>query len=123
MSDEALKSLGRYEIKGVLGQGAMGLVYDGHDPKLNRRVAIKTILTGKLSPDAAKMAKVRFQREVRAVARLNHRHIVQVYDYGAEGELAYIVMEFIQGKELKDAFDANERFDIKEAVHIMGELC
>ena len=43
MSDEALKSLGRYEIKGVLGQGAMGLVYDGHDPKLNRRVAIKTI--------------------------------------------------------------------------------
>ena len=48
-----IKSLGRYEIKGVLGQGAMGLVYDGHDPKLNRRVAIKTILTRKLSPEAA----------------------------------------------------------------------
>ena len=54
MSSEALKSLGRYQIKGVLGQGAMGLVYDGHDPKLNRRVAIKTILTGKLSPDGFK---------------------------------------------------------------------
>ena len=48
---------------------------------------------------------------------------MQVYDFGAEGEVAYIVMEFIQGKELKDFFDANERFDIKEAVHIMGELC
>jgi serine/threonine-protein kinase len=81
MSDE-LKSLGRYEIKGVLGKGAMGLVYDGLDPKLNRRVAIKTILTGKLSAEAARMATVRFEREVRAVARLNHGNVVQVYDFG-----------------------------------------
>jgi len=122
MSDEALKSLGRYEIKGVLGQGAMGLVYDGHDPKLNRRVAIKTILTGKLSPEAAKMAKVRFQREVRAVARLNHGNVVQVYDFGQEGELAYIVMEFIKGKELKDYFDRNERLDLATIYRLMTEL-
>ena len=66
---------------------------------------------------------MRLDREAQAVARLNHPNIVQVYDFGAEGEVAYIVMEFIQGKELKDFFDANERFDIKEAVHIMGELC
>jgi serine/threonine protein kinase len=78
-----LKSLGRYKIKGVLGQGAMGLVYDAVDPKLDRRVAIKTILTQKLSAEAARMAKVRFEREVRAVARLNHPNIVQVYDFGA----------------------------------------
>ena len=97
MSDE-LKSLGRYEINGVLGKGAMGLVYDGLDPKLNRRVAIKTILTGKLSAEAARMATVRFEREVRAVARLNHGNVVQVYDFGTEGELAYIVMEYIQGR-------------------------
>jgi eukaryotic-like serine/threonine-protein kinase len=122
MSSEPLKTLGRYTIKGVLGQGAMGLVYDGHDPKLNRRVAIKTILTGKLSPDAAKMANMRFQREVRAVARLNHGNVVQVYDFGHEGELAYIVMEFIQGKELKDSFDRNERFDLKTVFRLMGEL-
>ena len=95
-----IKTLGRYKIQGVLGQGAMGLVYDGVDPKLNRRVAIKTILTRKLSPEAAKMATVRFQREVRAVARLNHGNIVQVYDFGSEGDLAFIVMEFVQGKEL-----------------------
>ena len=120
MSD--LKTLGRYTIKGTLGQGAMGLVYDGLDPKLNRRVAIKTILTRKLSPDAAKMATVRFQREVRAVARLNHGNIVQVYDFGTEGDLAYIVMEFIEGKELKDYLDGAERFDLKRVYAIMTQL-
>jgi eukaryotic-like serine/threonine-protein kinase len=117
-----LKSLGRYEIKGVLGQGAMGLVYDGHDPKLNRRVAIKTILTRKMAPEQAKMATVRFQREVRAVARLNHGNIVQVYDFGTESDLAYIVMEFIEGKELKDYLDGSERFDLKRILTVMGEL-
>ncbi len=72
---EELKSLGRYKIRGVLGKGAMGLVYDGLDPNLNRRVAIKTILTRKLDAEAARMISVRFEREVRAVARLNHRNI------------------------------------------------
>ena len=117
-----LKSLGRYQIRGVLGQGAMGLVYDGLDPKLNRRVAIKTILTRKLSPDAARMATVRFEREVKAVARLNHPNVVQVYDFATEGDLAYIVMEFVQGKELKDFLDANERFDLKRIFSVMAEL-
>ena len=117
-----LKSLGRYQIQGVLGKGAMGLVYDGLDPNLNRRVAIKTILTQKLDPEAARMITVRFEREVRAVARLNHRNIVQVYDFGAEGELAYIVMEHIQGRELKDFFDAKERFDLKTIFRLMTEL-
>jgi len=119
---EDLKSLGRYQIRGVLGKGAMGLVYDGVDPNLGRRVAIKTILTRKLDAEAARMIAVRFQREVRAVARLNHRNIVQVYDFGAEGELAYIVMEFIQGRELKDYFDAHERFGLEKAFRLMIEL-
>src|SRR5919108_2944257 len=116
---EELKSLGRYEIKGVLGKGAMGLVYDGLDPKLKRRVAIKTILTRKLDGEAARMIKVRFEREVRAVARLNHPNIVQVYDFGAEGDLAYIVMEFIEGKELKDYFDQKHGFDFGTIFRLM----
>jgi serine/threonine protein kinase len=119
---EEIKTLGRYKIQGVLGKGAMGLVYDGIDPNLDRRVAIKTILTRKLDPEAARMIAVRFEREVRAVARLNHRHIVQVYDFGTEGELAYIVMEYIQGKELKDRMEGGERFDLKSAFRIMIEL-
>ena len=119
---DELKSLGRYQIKGVLGKGAMGLVYDGHDPNLNRRVAIKTIITRTLDEATAKHYTLRFQREVRAVARLNHPNIVQVYDYGNEGELAYIVMEHVQGRELKDCFDAKEPFDLKTIFRLMTEL-
>ena len=119
---EDLKSLGRYQIKGVLGKGAMGLVYDGLDPGLNRRVAIKTILVKQLDEEMARMYSKRFEREVRAVARLNHRNIVQVYDFGSEGDIAYIVMEYIQGKELKDYFDAGQRFDIKTTFRMMTEL-
>jgi serine/threonine-protein kinase len=68
---DQLKSLGRYQIQGVLGKGAMGLVYDGRDPKLNRRVAIKTILTRTLDESTARHYSMRFQREVRAVAAIS----------------------------------------------------
>jgi eukaryotic-like serine/threonine-protein kinase len=122
MAEAELKALGRYTIERTLGKGAMGVVYEGLDPKLNRRVAIKTILKSHLDPDTAKDYSLRFSREAQAVARLNHPHIVQVYDFAEEGDIAYLVMEFIRGKELKNFFDAAERFDIKEAVRIMGEL-
>jgi serine/threonine-protein kinase len=117
-----IKSLGRYKIKGVLGKGAMGLVYDGLDPRLDRRVAIKTIQTATLDEATAKHYAMRFKREVRAVAKVNHPNIVQVYDFGTEGDLAYIVMEYIQGKELKDALDAKQRFDLPTIFRMMGEL-
>jgi len=117
-----LKSLGRYKIKGVLGKGAMGLVYDGVDPTLERRVAIKTILTRNMDEATAKHYAMRFKREVRAVAKVNHPNIVQVYDFGTEGDLAYIVMEYIQGKELKDALDAKRPFDLGTIFQMMGQL-
>ena len=120
---EQLKQLGRYDLTRVLGKGAMGIVYEGMDPKLHRKVAIKTILKGHMDDDdAAKEYSMRFMREAQAVARLNHPHIVQVYDFGEEAAVAYIVMEFIKGKELKSFFDANERFELKETVRIMCEL-
>src|SRR5262245_53703741 len=122
MAEAELKALGRYTIERTLGKGAMGVVYEGLDPKLNRRVAIKTILKSHLDPDTAKDYSMRFSREAQAVARLNHPNIVQVYDFAEEGDIAYLVMEFIRGKELKSFFDANERFDLKEAVRIMCEL-
>src|SRR6266704_2297477 len=118
-----LKTLGRYNIERTLGKGAMGVVYEGVDPRLGRRVAIKTILISQLDEETAKDFSMRFVREAHAVARLNHPNIVQVYDFGEEGDIAYLVMEFIKGKELKTFFDANERFDLKEAVRIMAELC
>jgi eukaryotic-like serine/threonine-protein kinase len=117
-----IKQLGRYKINGVLGKGAMGLVYDGVDPQLNRRVAIKTILTASLDEATAKHYTMRFKKEVRAVAKVNHPNIVQVYDFGTEGDLAYIVMEYIQGRELKDALDKKERFDLRAMFQMMAQL-
>src|SRR5918912_1170237 len=118
-----LKTLGRYNIERTLGKGAMGVVNEGLDPRLGRRVASKTILKSHLDEDTARDYSMRFVREAQAVARLNHPNIVQVYDFGEEGDIAYLVMEFIKGKELKSFFDASERFDLKEAVRIMCELC
>jgi serine/threonine-protein kinase len=118
-----LKRIGRYEIERVLGEGAMGVVYEGRDTRLHRKVAIKTILKSALGSESAKEYSTRFAREAEAVARLNHPNIVQVFDFAEEGDIAYIVMELVRGRELKTFFDAKERFELKEVVHIMGELC
>ena len=118
-----LKRIGRYDIARILGEGAMGVVYEGNDTRLHRKVAIKRILKSALDSDAAKEYSMRFAREAQAVARLNHPNIVQVFDFAEEGDVAYIVMEFVKGKELKHFFEAKERFEMKEVVHIMGELC
>src|SRR6267378_3085252 len=116
------KTLGRYQLGRVLGKGAMGSVCEALDPKLHRKVAIKTILMGQLDEETARDFSVRFEREARAVARLNHPNIVQVYDFGEEGDTAYLVMELIDGKELKSALTTGRPFDRRECVRIMCEL-
>lgn len=118
-----LERLGRYQITQVLGQGAMGVVYAAHDPLLNRQVAIKTILRANLlDADLATDASTRFVREAQAVARLTHPHIVTVFDFGEEGDVAYIVMEFIHGRDLKSRLDEGNFFELAEAIRIMSEL-
>jgi serine/threonine protein kinase len=118
-----LKQLGRYEIVRVLGSGAMGVVYEGHDSKLHRQVAIKTIIKSALV-DAAQAAdySARFMREAQAVAQLNHPNIVTVYDFGEEGDIAYFVMEFIQGHELKQYLDSGVQFSLDKSIGLMLEL-
>jgi len=116
------QTLGRYQLERVLGKGAMGIVYEALDPKLHRKVAIKTILVDQLDAETAKDFSMRFEREARAVARLNHPNIVQVYDFGKEGKVAYIVMEFIRGTELKSSLAGNQLVDRKECVRVMCEL-
>jgi serine/threonine-protein kinase len=116
------QTLGRYQLERVLGKGAMGIVYEALDPKLHRKVAIKTILINQLDEETAKDFSMRFEREARAVARLNHPNIVQVYDFGKEGEVAFLVMEFIKGTELKSSLSGNQLIDRKECVRVMCEL-
>jgi serine/threonine protein kinase len=90
--------IGRHEVVRLLGRGAMASVYEGRDPSLERRVAIKVLDQRELGhPDLAE----RFLREARAVARLSHPHIVGVYDVGVEGDLAYMVMELMRGQTLQ----------------------
>lgn len=93
--------LGRYEIEKELGKGAMGVVYQGKDPKIGRIVAIKTMaLSQEFEGDELQEVKERFFREAETAGRLNHPNIVSIYDAGEEHDLAYIAMEFLRGKDL-----------------------
>lgn len=93
--------LGRYQVEKELGKGAMGVVYLGRDPKINRVVAIKTMaLSQEFDADELEDVKARFFREAETAGRLNHPNIVTMYDAGEEHDLAYIAMEFLKGKDL-----------------------
>jgi len=116
-------TLGRYQLLRVLGRGSMGIVYEGLDPKLNRQVAVKTILKSQLvDPVLAEEYTARFMREAQAVARLNHPHIVTVFDFGNEVDIAYLVLEFIHGRELKSLLEEKQFLAMDEVVRIIGEL-
>ncbi len=118
-----LKQLGRYEIIRVLGSGAMGVVYEANDSKLHRRVAIKTIIKSAMVDEAqAADYSERFMREAQSIARLNHPNIVTVYDFGEEGDIAYFVMEFIQGHELKEFLDSGVQFPLQKSLNYMLDL-
>jgi serine/threonine-protein kinase len=114
--------LGKYEIAGILGKGAMGTVYDAHDPVIDRRVAIKTLELPDAIDTEAQQELARFKREAKAAGRLTHPNIIGVFDYGETAKLAYIVMEFVDGRSLKSLLDKNERFPPTETIRIIEEL-
>jgi tRNA A-37 threonylcarbamoyl transferase component Bud32 len=117
------KTLGKYRLVERLGQGGMAQVYKAYQPDLDRYVAIKVLhphLTG--DEDFA----ARFRREARAVAALEHPHIVRIYDFDADGELAFLVMEYLKGTSLKarlhDLDCRDEQMDLEEVERIVGAL-
>jgi eukaryotic-like serine/threonine-protein kinase len=114
--------LGKYELRGTLGRGAMGTVYSGWDPVISRKVAIKTVRLPDPSDAEAQEELARFKREAQAAGRLNHPNIVGVFDYGETADIAYIVMEFIDGDSLKGMLDRQERFAPAEIVRVMEQL-
>ncbi len=117
-----LRQLGRYDLIRVLGQGAMGKVYEAHDPNLGRRVAIKTIRVDGLSPADATEYEVRFRVEAHSAARLQHPHIVSVYDADRDGDTNFLVMEFVQGQDLKHHLDQGARYTLGQTLEIMTGL-
>ena len=96
-----IETLGRYKILSVIGQGAMGVVYKAVDPMIDRTVAIKTVNLS-FNKDEQAEYELRFQQEIKAAGRLNHPNIVTIYDVGRNENMAYMAMEFLEGKELKD---------------------
>ena len=100
MSKKKQAQIGRYKIVGELGRGAMGVVYRAEDPALDRVVALKTIL---LSDDVEnrKEYEKRFALEARAAGKLNHPNIVTTFDFGEEGDLAFLAMELLEGTDLR----------------------
>ena len=114
--------LGRYEIERELGRGAMGVVYLGLDPKISRRVAIKTLSFREFDTAQLNVIKERFFREAEAAGRLNHPNIVTVYDVGEETDLAFIAMDYVEGKSLDRCVSQSTLLPIAEVYEIVAEV-
>src|SRR5580658_10054555 len=110
MDDPKSERFGRYQILTELGRGAMGVVYQARDPKINRVVAVKTILLAGQPPEEEREYRERFFREAEAAGRLSHSGIVTIFDVGEEPEThaPYIVMEFVSGQSLEKMLAQND---------------
>ena len=115
--------LGKYQITGVLGEGAMGVVYRGFDPDIRRVVALKTIRKqqGEAAQAAAQSA-ARFRNEAQAAGRLLHPGIVGVYDFGDDGKVAYIAMEFVEGHTLSQYLAQKVKFTESDVASLAVQL-
>jgi serine/threonine-protein kinase len=119
----APERLGKYPITGVLGKGAMGIVYKGFDPVIKRPIAVKTVRRDLLEDDErAEWMAARFRNEAQAAGRLAHPAIVGVYDYGEDDRYAYIAMEYVEGNSLREYFGRGTRFAEADAVSVMVQL-
>ncbi|MDD4624453.1 MAG: protein kinase, partial [Bacilli bacterium] len=109
----------RYEVIRLLGEGGMANVYLGEDTILNRKVAIK-VLRGDLANDEKFLR--RFQREALSASSLSHPNIVEMYDVGEDEGNFYIVMEYIEGKNLKQLLRRRGTLTVNEVIDIMLQL-
>lgn len=116
-------TIGRYRVTGELGRGAMGVVYRGVDPSLDRPVAIKVIATrpGAVSASSQEL-EARFLREARVAARINHPGVVTVYDAGREGDSLYLVMELIEGESLAERLSRGQYPTQVEALNLVARV-
>jgi len=112
--DSFPKTVGKYQVLGSIGRGGMGEVFKAYQPDLHRHVAIKTLLSGE---QASEEFLQRFQREARMAAKLSHPNIVPIYDIGAEGKLHFIVMEYVEGRSLKQLL-SEKKLDPEKSLKI-----
>jgi serine/threonine protein kinase len=117
-----MKKIGRYEIAGELGKGAMGVVYKATDPNIGRTVAIKTL---RIDIHGAENEEIlgRFKNEARAAGMMNHANIITIYDAGEQEGLFYIAMEFIEGQTLQSLLKQVKSLPVKQATDIVRQVC
>jgi len=115
-------TLGRYEISGELGRGAMGVVYKGVDPTIHRTVAIKTLRLSEFEGEGLAEIKQRFFREAESAGLLNHPNIVSIYDAGEEHDLAYIAMEYLEGEDLAKFTRKENQLPLTEVLQIIAQV-
>lgn len=117
--DEIAAAFPNLEILGLLGQGGMGVVYKARQPALDRLVALK-ILLPELGRDPA--FAERFAREARVLGKLNHPNIVTVFEHGESGGFFYLLMEYVDGVNLRQAMRAG-RFTPEQALALVPGIC
>ncbi|MCP3952662.1 MAG: CHASE2 domain-containing protein [Desulfobacterales bacterium] len=116
-------TLGRYEIEKQLGKGAMGIVYLGKDPRINRTTAIKTFRFGDdLGAEETDKLKEKFFREAESAGTLSHPNIVTIYDAGDEQDLAFIAMEFLEGSDLEPYIKKDNLLPIRKVMDYCADV-
>lgn len=112
-------TLGRYEVVKEIGKGAIGTVYLGRDPKINRKVAIKTLRYDEIDDEQLAEIKERFFREAEAAGRLSHPNIVTIYDAGEDYDITYMAMEYLDGYDLARHCKKDNLLPVKVILNII----
>jgi len=116
------QTVGKYEIKSSLGEGAMGIVYEGFDPDIQRRVALKVLHPHLTSKKNSAEFLDRFKREAQSAARCIHPNIVTVLEYGQDGDMPFIVMEFVEGASLQQIINRQRGISLPKTLSIISQL-
>ncbi len=122
MQASTVEHIGKYRIDGVLGSGAMGVVYKAYDVNIARVVALKTIRSELLEGLQETELVARFRNEAQAAGRLVHPNIVAVYDFGETSTVTYIAMEFVDGTALNSFLVPNVPMDLNASITCMTQL-
>jgi len=115
------RSIGKYEVLGILGKGGMGVVYKARDPLIDRTVAIKTILSKE--EGEAEQLLTRLRMEAKSAGRLQHPNIVTIYDFGHQDALTFLVMEYVEGSNLARVIESGVDLPLNTKIDIVVQLC